>query len=149
MTKGRLILQHVLWAVQNLEMDVEGFLYTMKCATLYGMPKLLACCEYYIALSSSGLQPTTNAVALRVRCLSEPLLRRSSSRIAEGFCIAFQGLAEHASRRQPCKCACCLGRNDPGYTSCNCHIAATPKEKLSGFLPGPKAFLKMAGAEKY
>ncbi len=139
----------MLSAVQNLEMDLESFLHTMKCATLYGMPKLLACCEYYIALSSSGLQPTPNSALLRARCLSEPLLRRSSSRIAESFGIAFVSLAEQASRRQPCKCACCQGRNDPGYTSCNCYIAATPKEKLSGFLPSPKALLRMAAESRY
>lgn len=130
-------------------------MHTMKCATLYGMPKLLACCEYYIVLGSSSLQTTMVATGtptctvLKARCLSEPMLRRSWSHIAECFCFAFRRLAVQISCRQSCKCVCCrVGRKDPGWASSNCHLAATTEEELSSFLPSPMELLKMAAADR-
>ena len=72
------------------------FLHTVKCASLFGMPKLLACCEYYIALES--LQTSHTLLMTRsTSCLSKELLGCSSIRIAEGFCMAFKGLADQVS----------------------------------------------------
>ena len=119
----------MLLNVQRLELDVEGFLHIMTFATLHDMPKLLACCECYIAQSSfqctAGSQ--TRSAKLRAQCMSEPQLGRSWSHIAEGFCMAFERLYM-SSRRQPCNCACCQGCKEQGGDSCKCFLPATQKE---------------------
>lgn len=136
---------HLCCGLQDQEDDV--FLHIMKCATLYDMPKLLACCEYYVALSSLRSSHTV----LRARCLSEQLLIRSWSHIAVSFCMAFQSLFYQAPPTQPCSCACCQQRRRQGYSDCccKCAIAATPaaREKLSKFVASPKEFLKIAAAD--
>ena len=132
-------------------------MHTMMCAVLYDMPKLLACCEYYIAVRSSGLHSNKvvatetfdpSGAVLRLCCSSEPMFMRSYTHVAEAFCMAFERLADQASRKQPCSCACCQSQRDPKvWQSCSCRIATMPKEGLSSFLPSPKELLKMAAAD--
>ena len=73
------------------EQSLENFLHIIKSATLFGMPKLLACCEYYIVLTS--MIPSPHRV-LRARRLREQQLCCSWGHIAEGLCMTIDNLTD-------------------------------------------------------
>ena len=118
----------------------------MTCAALFGMPKLLACCEYNIALSAlAGTQAD-----LRARCENDQVLVGSWTRIAKGFCRALQ-CATGASKRgesEPCSCDCCLRqRGDPLVPcsrSCTCSRLVHTSKAARSFVQSPKEFFRMA-----
>ncbi len=72
-----------------------SFMNIMESASLFGMPKLLACCEYNILIKPAK----TSRRELMARCDSEPLLARSSAHIAEGYRKQVHGLLEIADHR--------------------------------------------------
>ena len=135
------------------DQELEGFMHIMKCATLFVMPKLLACCEYHVALTS--LQTPQQGVLVE-RCWSEQLLAHSWGCIAEGIRRAFNALREEGVRNltqyktAPCTCACCVNRrNSYGSDKCHCSgpVRDTPPPAQT-VLPGPKESLTMALAYK-
>ena len=128
----------------------EDFLNIMKGASLFGMPKLLACCEYYVALSTlAGAHG-----GLTAQCETEQLLARSWARIAKGFCKALQGAvaptASQTCRSEPCKCECCLAVKIrlSAYANCTCFRPVYTVKAAEGFVPSPKEFWKMAEGDK-
>ena len=68
--------------MQNASFD--DFLHTLDCATNYKMPKLLACCEYYIATAPIG------RFQAELSSLKHPLPISSALRIAAGLRVAFR-----------------------------------------------------------
>ena len=93
---------------------------TMKSASLYSMPKLLACCEYRVALSAVS----TLHSKLRALCAKEPLLAGSWSRIAEAFAITIYRVNGPTILAkcdvEPCKCSCCEHRKSYDPSGCKC-----------------------------
>ena len=128
----------------------EDFLHIMKSASLYGMPQLLACCEYYLALSTL----TASHADVRAQCAAEPLLVRSWHRIAEAFCEAWKSSAgseaPKKSSSQPCSCSWCRycrGEQYGGHElHCKCTQAFPTVSARESFLPSPKEFMEMAKA---
>ena len=133
-----LVLQAFTQCSGMQDQDQDVFFHNMTSATLFQMPKLLACYEYYVALHSvDGSRP-----GLIVQCASEQQLSRSWPRIAKGICMAFQSLASQASRFQNGICTIC----PPTKRTCECDRGlSTPLEPWE-FLPRPMDFFKMAQA---
>ena len=118
----------------------------MKCASLYDLPKLLACCEYNVALSAVD----TLHSELRTLCASEPLLFCSLARIFEAFAVTIyreNGPTMKASCDvEPCPCHCCQLLRGSNAVCCNCTHAYSTKNTTRKLMPGPKEFLEMAAA---
>ena len=129
---------------------MDSFLHLMKSATLFGMPKLLACCEYYVVFTSLT---TSHQHMLKALCLREQQLSCSWSHIAEGLCTAFHKLIDPACQAHfdtiPCPCECCQKASRvTGTVSCKCLRNSLGLGKaLRVVVPSPKEFLKMAAAE--
>ena len=108
------------------DQELESFLHIMKCATVFGMPKLLAYCEYHMALVS--LQSPQQGVLIK-RCWSEQLSARSLGCIAEGICRAFSGLhgeiVQGPQKTVPCTCECCQIRSNSYRRGGQCKLQLT------------------------
>ena len=136
------------------DQDMEKCMQAMQSATLYGMPKLLACCEYSVALTA--LQSPQQGLLIE-RCRSEQLLARSWVCIAEGIRRAYHSLREETIQRQseaaPCTCECCQILHSP-YRSCSCsqpygcNVFRPSPSQVRALLPGPREFLAMTMADK-
>ena len=120
---------------------------TMKLATLFGMPQLLACCEYYIAIHAIR-EPHAELTA---RCAAEKLLNRSWARIAHAFSAALQGftgnrdLGVHCRDAKPCYCCCCVQhRMAHDGVDCGCSAPRFSHWTVARLVPSPKIFLEMA-----
>ena len=138
------------------DQELESFLHIMKCATVFGMPKLLPYCEYHMALVS--LQSPQQGVLIK-QCWSEQLSARSLGCIAEGICRAFSGLhgeiVQGPQKTVPCTCECCQIRSNSYRRGgqCICSLQCSQPVRMTppcvqAVLPGPKEFFKMASADK-
>ena len=127
--------------LQDQQPDV--FMRRMRDATLFDMPQLLACYEYHIALKSLE----ASHVELIAECMSEQLLSRSWTRIAEGFSRAFQTQASLAAQPRKCECACCQRKRKRWYDKCECKRTFKSLSESRELLPGPMEFLRMAKAK--
>ena len=127
------------------DQNADSIMHIMKSATLCGMPKLLACCEYWVVVDALTKAP--QHVGLRARCLSEQQLCCSWSHIAEGLCLAFHNHYDLACQARfdtmPCSCECCQK-----CVSCKCTNAVKNDKAVPICVPSPKEFLKMAAADK-
>ncbi len=106
----------------------------LECAIAFGMPKLLACCECYMAADDQD----------RFKTVSSTLLPLSSTlRIAEGL----RGLKRKASEADygdRCECYCCQNSRDNGEHECECYRMEIPDGVTSTWMPSPNEFLSMA-----
>ena len=86
----------------------EVFWHMLECATVYGMPKLLACCEHHLATD-----PLQRFQILPASFPSGQYLPGCSLlRVADGLRAAFHSMAlDYAIPKLPaeqCDCQCCL-----------------------------------------
>ena len=126
----------------------DSFHDLMKSAALFGMPKLLACCEHHVAFTSN----IASFEQLRDLCRKEPLLDRSQGRINKGLsgilCRYTSGTSVKSSSLTPCACVCCTQqRKIYGAASCRCLTKINHPVSMGYLLPSPKGFLKMATDE--
>lgn len=123
-----------------------SFMGIMKCASLYSMPKLLACCEYNVAISAVD----TLDSELRERCASEPLLACSWARIAKAFAITIYRVngptVTQSCEIQPCTCKCCQHSKSSDAAGCKCVRYMVTTHVTRKLVPSPREFLKMAAA---
>ena len=86
---------------------LEVFWHMLDCASVYNMPKLLACCEHHLAID-----PLQRFKVLPASFASEQQLPGCSLlRVADALRAAFHKMAvDHASPKMPlerCDCPCC------------------------------------------
>ena len=124
--------------------SVDWFMYLLDFASVFEMPKLLACCEHHICIDpKQRFQP--------MRSSSQHLLPTSSAlRIAKGLRMAFQRIGNRpcsssVNSQLCCRCTGCesfrlryLSGADTTKCICLC---------LSRYVPRPKEFLAMAHVE--
>ena len=132
----------------------------LECATIYGMPKLLACCEYHLATD-----PLQRFERLPASFPSGQVLPGCSLlRVAHGLRAAFHNMAvDRAIPKLPlerCDCQCCLtvrvrspgiqnNMHQAGFPECNCSKRVSSSSEriyLQEYVPGPQEFLEMASA---
>ncbi len=137
------------------DQDFDKFINIMTSAALFGMPKVLACCEYYVAVDTykeahMGLATQTE---LGARCSREELLDCSRGRIGDGLAIAIHGMygtqRDKYSDVTPCGCECCKRIcKTLGKTSCSCSKKTVSLKTMAQLVPRPMEFLEMAMAER-
>ena len=86
---------------------LEVFWHMLECATVYDMPKLLACCEHHLAID-----PLQRFKVLPASfSLGQQLPGCSLLRVADALRAAFHKMAAGQSRRkmplERCDCQCC------------------------------------------
>ena len=130
-----------LWSEMQ-DQKPDTFLQIMKCAAIFGMPKLLACCEYRIALSCLE----TSHVALTSLCASDLLLAHSWTRIAKGLGMAIEGLSGSGTMGLThCSCQCCgIQIQKYGRGTCQCTekvLTVVTVDTVRKLVPSPKMVL--------
>ena len=115
--------------VQGKSMD--EFMHILECAIAYGMPKLLACCECYMAVEHQD----------KFKLLPSTPMLSSMLRMAEGL----RGLKQKMSYEDDdelCDCPCCETIRDNKEWDCKCYRPAI--SYADRYMPCPKDFFDMA-----
>ena len=132
---GRLIL-----CCNLQDQEVNVILNGIQSATLYRMPKLLACYEYHI--TQELLSNPQSAVV--TQCMNEQLLSRSWAHIAQGLSMAFNNLKVQAASEEQCNCYRC---QHYGVCSGTSRSRAMIVSESARWMPGPKDLYKFAAAD--
>lgn len=109
----------------------EEIVHIMDCANVFGMPKLMACCEYHIAADEEGSFKPVPTTLVPISCMLN---------VAEAL---------HGTKRrqayedddQICECCCCEVKREIGE-DCRCHRPAFEDE--AKYMPCPKELLNIS-----